>query len=190
MRSREQFQFYAIFIDDYTHFTWFYPMRKKSDLTDCFDHFHKYVSSQFNANIHFFQTDEGGEFASGEFSRKLATLGIHHQSACPKTPKQNGTAERKHRNIIELGLTIMFHAHLPPRFWTECFSTAVYLINRLPSLTLRMDSPFSKLYGKQPDYSSLCVLGCKCFPYLGDYRTNKLEPKSLPCVLHLSPCCV
>ena len=45
VRSREQFQFYAIFIDDYTHFTWFYPMRKKSDLTDCFDHFHKYVSS-------------------------------------------------------------------------------------------------------------------------------------------------
>ena len=45
-----------------------------------------------------------------------------------------------------------------------------------------MDSPFSKLYGKQPDYSSLHVLGCKCFPYLGDHRSNKLEPKSLPCV--------
>ena len=51
-----------------------------------------------------------------EFSRKLATLGIHHQFACPKTPKQNGIAERKHQNIIELSLTMMFHAHLSPRF--------------------------------------------------------------------------
>ena len=53
-------------------------MRKKSNLTNCFDHFHNYRSSHFNDNIHIFQTDKGGEFSSGEFSRKLATLGIHH----------------------------------------------------------------------------------------------------------------
>ena len=78
VRSGEQYRFYAIFIDDSTHFTWFYPMRKKSNLTNCFDHFHNYRSSHFNDNIHIFQTDKGGEFSSGEFSRKLATLGIHH----------------------------------------------------------------------------------------------------------------
>ena len=120
-------------------------MCKKSNLTNYFDHFHKYISCHFNANIHIFHSDTGGEFASGESSRKLATLGIHHQFACPKTPKQNGIAERKHQNIIELSPTMMFHAHLPPRFWIECFSTVVYLINRLPSPTLGMDSPFSKL---------------------------------------------
>ena len=145
IRSQEQFRFYAIFIDDSTHFTWFYPMCKKSNLTNYFDHFHKYISCHFNANIHIFHSDKGGEFASGEFSRKLATLGIHHQFACPKTLEQNGIAKREHQNIIELGLTMMFHAHLPPRFWIECFSTVVYLINRLPSPTLGMDSPFSKL---------------------------------------------
>uniref|UniRef100_A0A2N9F121 Reverse transcriptase Ty1/copia-type domain-containing protein n=1 Tax=Fagus sylvatica TaxID=28930 RepID=A0A2N9F121_FAGSY len=31
----------------------------------------------------------------------------------------------------------------------------------------------------QNKFSTIC---CKCFPYLGDYRSNKLEPKSLPCV--------
>ncbi|GMY38248.1 Zinc finger, CCCH-type [Fagus crenata] len=105
----------------------------------------------FNAKIHIFQSDEEGEFGSGEFTRKLANLGIHHQSACPKTPEQNGTAERKHRNITELGLTMMFHAHLQPRFWTECFSTTVHLINRLPSPTLDMESPFFRLYAQLYD---------------------------------------
>ncbi|KAK2985183.1 hypothetical protein RJ640_010472 [Escallonia rubra] len=45
-----------------------------------------------------------------------------------------------------------------------------------------MESPFSRLFGQHPDYSSLRVLGCKCFPFLGDYKKNKLEPKSVPCV--------
>ncbi|KAF7151838.1 hypothetical protein RHSIM_Rhsim02G0220400 [Rhododendron simsii] len=45
-----------------------------------------------------------------------------------------------------------------------------------------MASPFYQLYGKYPDYSSFRILGCKCFPYLGDYRKNKLEPKFVPCI--------
>jgi hypothetical protein len=77
---------------------------------------------------------------------------------------------------------MMFHTRLPPWFWVECFSTIVFLINRLLSSQLGMDSPFFRLYQQNPDYGTLRVLGCKCFPFLGDYRTNKLEPKSLPCV--------
>ena len=182
VKSKEHFRFYAIFVDDYTHFTWFFPLRKKSELFACFDQFYKYVKCQFDAKICVFQSDEGGEFADRGFIQLLANLGIHHQFACPKTPEQNGKAEQKHRNITELGLTMMFHARLPPRFWVDCFSTAVFLINRLTSQHLGMNSPFFQLYGKHPDYSTFRVLGSKCFPYLGEYRTNKLQPKSLPCV--------
>ena len=110
VKSREHFCFYAIFVDDYTHFTWFFPLHKKSDLFASFEQFYKYVKCQFDAKICVFQSDEGGEFASNEFRQNLINLGIHHQSTCPKTPEQNGKAERKHRNITELGLTMMFHA--------------------------------------------------------------------------------
>ncbi|KAA8546621.1 hypothetical protein F0562_002640 [Nyssa sinensis] len=54
--------------------------------------------------------------------------------------------------------------------------------SRLPSITLDMDSPYARMYGKVPDYGTFRVLGSLCFPYLGAYRSNKLEPKSLPCV--------
>jgi transposase InsO family protein len=182
VRSKEQFRFYAVFIDDYTRFSWFYPMRRKSDFFECFVHFQKFVTCQFDAKIRIFQSDEGGEFTAGSLAHYLANLGIRHQFACPKTPEQNGTAERKHRHITELGLTMMFHARLPTRFWVECFSTAAFLINRLPSPHLGMESPFFRLFGKHPDYSTFRVFGCKCFPYLGDYRHDKLSPKSLPCV--------
>ncbi|GKV51884.1 hypothetical protein SLEP1_g58503 [Rubroshorea leprosula] len=55
--------------------------------------------------------------ASSHMTANPGKLGIHHQSACPKTPKQNGVAERKHRNITELGLTMMFHANIPSKYW-------------------------------------------------------------------------
>lgn len=98
-------------------------------LITCFEHFHKYVTCQFDAKAHIFQSDEGGEFSNIDFTKLFANLGIHHQYACPKTLEQNGTTERKHRNITELGLTMMFDARLPPRFWVECFSTVVFPIN-------------------------------------------------------------
>ena len=45
-----------------------------------------------------------------------------------------------------------------------------------------MESPFFRLFGKHPDYSTFRVFGYKCFPYLGNYRHDKLYPKSLPLV--------
>jgi hypothetical protein len=60
--------------------------------------------------------------------------------------------------------------------------TVVYLINRLPSSVLKIETPFFKLYGIHPIYNSLKVFGCRYFPYLRDYAKNKFTPKSYPCV--------
>lgn len=112
----------------------------------------------------------------------LRSYGIHHQLACPKILKKNGKAEQKNINITKLGLTMMFHAHLLARFWVDCFSTAVYLINCLPSKALNMESPLLCLHGHHLDYTSLRALGSCYFLFLGDYRAHKLEPKSFPFV--------
>jgi hypothetical protein len=69
---------------------------------------------------------------------------------------------------------MLFHAQLPKYFWVDAFMTAVYLINRLPSSVLKMETPFFKLHETHPDYNSLKVFGCRCFPYLRDYAKKKL----------------
>lgn len=91
-------------------------------------------------------------------------------------------AERKHRHIVETGLTMLLHANMPLRYWVDGFSTAVFLINRLPTPILNMDTRFQRLFFKQPDYNLLKVFGCRCFPYLRNYASNKLQPRSFPCV--------
>lgn len=77
---------------------------------------------------------------------------------------------------------MLFHAKLPKFFWVEAFLTAMFLINRLPSQAIAMESPFYRLFSRHPDYSILKVFGCRCFPYLKDRASTKFEPKSYPCI--------
>ncbi|OMO78631.1 Integrase, catalytic core [Corchorus capsularis] len=180
--SFQKFKYYVIFVDEYSRFTWYFPLKHKSDFFQCFLNFHAYVENQFGKKIKVFQYDEGDEFTDGRFVQFLQNNGIKLQYACPKTPEQNGLVECKHRNIVELGLTLLFHSHTPKWYWVEAFGTAIWLINRQPSRVLDWKSPFELLYNKSPDYSCLRVFGSKCFPFLRSHSKNKLEPRSLPCI--------
>lgn len=64
--------------------------------------------------------------------------GIKHKLSYPHTPQHNGVAKRKQRHFVEIGLTMMFHADLPLRYWEDSFLTACYLINHLLSIVLSM----------------------------------------------------
>ena len=45
--------------------------------------------------------------------------GLVHQTSCPDTPQQNGVAERKNRNLLEIARALMFDTHVPARYWPE-----------------------------------------------------------------------
>jgi hypothetical protein len=109
-------------------------------------------------------------------------MGISHHVSCPQAPQQNGSAEHKHRHIVEIGLTLLAHASMPLKFWDEAFLTAVFLINRLPSWVVNNDTPFFRLFGQQPDYISLRTFSCACWPNLRPYIDRKLEFQSKQCV--------
>ncbi|WVZ95953.1 hypothetical protein U9M48_041653 [Paspalum notatum var. saurae] len=109
-------------------------------------------------------------------------IGISHHVSCPYAHQQNGSAERKHRHIIEVGLSLLAQASMPLKFWDEAFPTATYLINRLPSKVIHDQTPFERLLHKSPDYSHLRVFGCACWPNLRPYNTHKLQFRSKQCV--------
>jgi len=105
-----------------------------------------------------------------------------HRGSCPHANQQNGTAERKHRHIVEIGLTLLAQASMPLKFWDEAFLTATYLINRIPSKVIDFATPLERLLDQQPDYKSLRVFGCACWPNLRLYNTRKLQFRSKQCV--------
>lgn len=84
-------------------------------------------------------------------------IGIAHHVSCPHAHQQNGSAERKHRHIVEMGLSLLAHALVPLKFWDEAFSTALYLINHLPSKVIGGDTPFSRLLKTVIQITHLCA---------------------------------
>lgn len=102
--------------------------------------------------------------------------------SCPHAHQQNGAAERKHRHIVKVGLTLLAHASMPLKFRDEAFLTATYLINRLPTRLNDGISPLEKLFHQTLDYSNLRTFGCACWPHLRPYNSRKLEFRSKQCV--------
>ena len=180
--SRSGFRYYACIVDDFTRFTWIILLKAKSEFFHHYLLFEKFVTRQFNTEIKTVQCDGGGEFINHQFLSHLASSGIRLQVSCPGTPQQNGVAERKHRHLRELGLTLIFASKVPLIYWPEAFQTSCFLINRLPSSVRGFSSPFYLLYKEHPDYSCLRTFGSRCFPLLKDSTSHKLAPKSLPCV--------
>lgn len=109
------------------------------------------------------------------FTKYLNENGIIHRLTCPHTSHQNGTVERRHRQIVDMGLALLAQAGLPYIYWDHSFTTVVHLINRLPTAASKTtSSPYHALYNKLSDYTSLKNFRRACFPNMRPYNQYKL----------------
>jgi hypothetical protein len=175
-------KFYLVLVDDFSRYSWIFPLKYKSDTFACFVKFKCLLENLLSTKIKRLQTDGGREFTSLVFEKYLSDNGIFLQKSYPHTSQQNGIAERKHRHIVETSLTLLAQSHLPSRYWVEAFQTGVYLINILPSSTIKFSTPYFKLFKIEPNYASLKVFGCACYLLLRPYTKHKLEFRSKQCI--------
>ena len=134
MLSLDGFRYFVIFFNTYTKYIQFFPLVAKSDVFIIFHQFQTQVERQFSLKIKSVQTNQGDKY------RKLNTffksIGIHHCLTCPYTYEQNDMVERRHRHIIETGLTLLGQCKAPLKFWCYAFETSIYLINHMPTSIL------------------------------------------------------
>lgn len=115
-------RYYVSFLDAFTKFLWVFPLKLKSDVETIFIQFQKYVERHFDLKIKALQTDWGGEYR--RLNTYFHTCGIQHRLACHYTHEQMGSVERRHRQIVEMGLTLLAHSNLPLPYWEDAFFTA------------------------------------------------------------------
>lgn len=117
------------------------------------------MQTQFSTKIKVFQSDGGIRFVYHIVKQIFENNGTFHQPSCPYTPQQNGCVERKHRRIGEMGLVMLFHAHVPSSYWFDAFSSTTFIINHLPTKVLKNHSPFNFLYSWKPTYGNFAHFG-------------------------------
>ncbi|PKU70959.1 Retrovirus-related Pol polyprotein from transposon TNT 1-94 [Dendrobium catenatum] len=180
--SYQGYKYYLLLLDDYSRFTWVFPIKSKCEVADTFIMFHTMIEKQFPYKVKQLRSDGGSEYINKTLQNYLQKHGIVHQISCPYTPEQNGTAERKHRHLIETTRTLINTASIPYKYWPDTVLTASYLINRMPSQNTKNKSPYQLLYNKTPDYSILRAYGCECFPWIPPQNRHKLAPRATSCI--------
>lgn len=96
-------KYFLFFVDDFSRFSWFYPLQSKDQIFSMFIKLKNLVEKQFNTSIKSLQTDNGGEnlIYSNPFSPNMALstdVLVHIY-----THEQNGRVERKLQHIVETG---------------------------------------------------------------------------------------
>jgi hypothetical protein len=119
------------------------------------------------------QTNWGGEYE--KLNSFFTRIGIAHLVLSPHTHQQNGLAKRKHRHIVEVGLSLLSRASMPLKLWDEAYLIVIFLINRTPSRVISYQTPMECLLGHKPNNTLLCTFGCACWPNLRPYNTRKLS---------------
>ena len=158
-------EYFVTFIDDKTRYVWVYIIKRKSDVFKCFCEWRSLVEKSFGRNVKCFWTDNGGEFTSDEFEGYLKDNGIKHELTIPKSPQQNGVAERMNRTLVEMVRCMLADAQVPKTFWAEALSTACYIRNRSPTKAVPGQTPYEALYGDKPTVGHFRVFGCTAYAH-------------------------
>lgn len=169
------------FIDDSTRYVWVYFLKSKDQVFEKFLEWKAMVEKSAGRKLKVFRTDNGG--VSKEFEGYLMTEGVCHELTIPKTPEQNGVAERMNRTLVEATRAMLVGANLPHRFWAEGLSTATYLQNRSPTKAVCGKTPYEAWTGEKPRVDGLRVFGCQAFAHVPKDERKKLDSKSRKCVL-------
>lgn len=109
-------EYFLTFTDDKTKYTWVYILKTKDQVFDCFLQWKALVERQSKRKLKTLRTDNGGEYTSNKFEKYLKDEGIRHEKTVPKTPKQNGVAERLNRTLVESARSMLLDANLSKRY--------------------------------------------------------------------------
>ncbi|XP_074572622.1 uncharacterized protein LOC141829102 [Curcuma longa] len=126
-------------------------------------------------------------FPKQSISRAIKPLQLVHADVCgpikpeslvPRSPQQNGVAERKNRTILNMARSMLKSKDMPKEFWAEAMACAVYLSNRSPTKSLKNVTPQEAWSGWKPTISHLRVFGSIAFAHIHEQERSKLDDRS------------
>lgn len=172
-------KFSLVIVDDYTRFTWTFFLSTKNETGPMLIKFFKQVMNEKNDSIKSIRSDHGREFDFSGVNQFCEENGISHNFSAPRTPQQNGVAERKNRTLIEAGRTMLAAALLPEYFWAEAVNTACYTQNRSLIHSTFKKTPYELWKQRKPKIDYFKAFGCQCFILNnGKKYLTKFQPKS------------
>lgn len=172
--SKSGARYFVTFIDDSTRWCEVYFLKTKDKALEAFKLYKSSVERYTGSKIKFLQSDNGGEYVNIEFDNLLREEGIQRRLTVPRTPQQNGVAEKMNRTLVEMARCMLLNSDLSISFWAEALDTACYIRNRCPTSALNGDIPYERWCQRQVNIHYLRRFGEKAYvldknPNLGKF---------------------
>ncbi|SCZ95619.1 BZ3500_MvSof-1268-A1-R1_C056g00244 [Microbotryum saponariae] len=172
-------RYLVTFLDDFSRKLWAYAIGHKSEVFGVFKTWLAEVELETDAKLKVLRTDNGGEYCSRAFTEFCKARGTRRQYSIPRTPQQNGRAERVNRSIVEGVLALLADAHLPKSFWEEAAAYFVYCKNLCEHSALDKATPNFAWQGDRTNASALHPFGCTAWLTVAPELRSKLDPKAV-----------
>nr|GEW38672.1 uncharacterized mitochondrial protein AtMg00810-like [Tanacetum cinerariifolium] len=143
-----------------SRFTWVFFLATKDETSPILKTFITGLENQLSLKVKVIRSDNGTKFKNNDLNQFCRIKRIKREFSVPRTPQQNGIAERKNMTLIEAARTMLADSLIPILFWTEAVNTACYVQNRVLVTKPHNKTPYELLHGRTPSISFMRPFGC------------------------------
>src|SRR5258707_5160000 len=158
-------------------------MKNKSDALEKFKEYLAEAERQTSCRLKTLRTDGGGEYFSSEFTSYLKSIGITHESTNPRTPQENGVAERVNQTLVTMAIAMLksVESKVGCTAWPYAIRHATLIKNVSPHSSLPdSTSPYERYTRNKPSISMIRTFGCEATLHIHRDLCNKLDDHSIP----------
>ena len=161
-RSVRGFKHFVVFVHEGSRYLQIFKAKKKSEIPGAARFILKKHANITGAHVAEFRADNGSEFANAKLARFFKNKGIEFNPSTPRTPEQNGMAERAIQTIVTKIRAVLKQAGMSHKWWCYAVDYVVHTLNRVPHSKDDAHTPYENYFGKKPDISELRAFGCIC----------------------------
>nr|GEU92871.1 putative ribonuclease H-like domain-containing protein [Tanacetum cinerariifolium] len=159
VKSLNKKNYYLVITDDYSRFTWVFFLATKDETTPILKTFLTGLENQLTLKVKVIRSDNGTELKNSDLNHFCGLKGIKREFSVPRTPQQNGIAERKNKTLIKAARTMLADLLLPIPFWAEAVNTACNVHNRVLVTKPHNKTPYELLHGRTPSIGFMRPFG-------------------------------
>nr|GFB28609.1 putative ribonuclease H-like domain-containing protein [Tanacetum cinerariifolium] len=116
VKSLSKKSYCLVITDDYSRFSWVFFLASKDETTPVLKTFILGLENLLSLKVKVIKCNNGTEFKNSDLNQLCGLKGIKREFSIPRTPKQNGIAERKNRTFTEAARTLLADSLLPISF--------------------------------------------------------------------------
>nr|GFA91338.1 putative ribonuclease H-like domain-containing protein [Tanacetum cinerariifolium] len=119
VKSLSKKSYCLVITDDYSRFSWVFFLASKDETAYVLKTFIIDLENLLSLKVKIIRCDNRTKFKNADLNQFCGLKGIKREFSVPRTPQQNGIAERKNKTLIEAARTLLAYSILPIPFWAE-----------------------------------------------------------------------